>query len=104
MWKGGAPLWQLRGLKWEWEGPEMKAAPPNPHIYKLSCAMYEQIRAVWNTGTNKRKKDEIPNLDAVSSAMERQQAYLSSLNLNLCVRLLEVHLNDISRVRLHLKA
>ena len=98
MWKGGAPLWQLRGLKWE--GPEMKAAPPRPHIYKLSCAMYEQIRAVWK----KTKKDEIPNLDAVSSAMERQQAYLSSLNLKLCVRLLEVLLNDISRVRLHLKA
>ena len=101
MWKGGAPLWQLRGLKWEWEGPEMKAAPPKPHIYKLSCAMYEQIRAVWN---KQKKKDEIPNLEAVSSAMERQQAYLSSLNLKLCVRLLEVHLNDISRVRLHLKA
>ena len=48
--------------------------------------------------------DPFPNLDAVSSAMERQQAYLSSLNLKLCVRLLEVHLNDISRVRLHLKA
>ena len=34
----------------------MKAAPPRPYIYKLSCAMYEQIRAVWNTGANKRKK------------------------------------------------
>ena len=99
MWKGGAPLWQLRGLKWEWEGPEMKAAPPRPHIYKLSCAMYEQIRALWN-----KKKHEILILDAVSSAMERQQAYLSSLNLKICVRLLEVHLNDISRVRLYLKA
>ena len=51
-----------------------------------------------------KEKDEIPNLDAVSSAMERQQAYLSSLNLKLCVRLLEVLLNDISRVRLYLKA
>ena len=67
MWKGGAPLWQLRGLKWEWEGPEMKAAPPKPHIYKLSCAMYEQIRAVWN---KQKIKDEILNLDAVSSAIE----------------------------------
>ena len=79
----------------------MKAAPPKPHIYKLSCAMYEQIRALWN---KQKIKDEILNLDAVSSAMERQQAYLSSLNLKLCVRLLEVHLNDISRVRLYLKA
>ena len=79
----------------------MKAAPPKPHIYNLSCAMYEQIRAVWN---KQKIKDEILNLDAVSSAMERQQAYLSSLNLKLCVRLLEVHLNDISRVRLYLKA
>ena len=42
-----------------------------------------------------KEKDEIPNLDAVASAMERQQAYLSSLNLKLCDRLLEVHLNDI---------
>ena len=95
MWKGGAPLWQLRGLKWEWEGPEMKAAPPKPHIYKLSCAMYEQIRAVWN---KQKKKDEILNLDAVSSAMKRQQAYLSSLDLKLCVRLLEVHMTYLEYV------
>ena len=81
----------------------MKAAPPKPHIYKLSC-MQCMNRYVQCSVEQTKEKDEILNLDAVSSAMERQQAYLSSLNLKLCVRLLEVHLNDISRVRLYLKA
>ena len=70
------------------------------YLQPLLCNVWTDTCSVEQT----KEKDEIPNLDAVSSAMERQQAYLSSLNLKLCVRLLEVLLNDISRVRLHLKA
>ena len=103
MWKGGAPLWQLRGLKWELGGTGNESSSSQAsYLQALLCNVWtDTCSAVWD---KQKKKDEIPNLDAVSSAMERQQAYLSSLNLKLCVRLLEVHLNDISRVLLHLKA